>query len=148
MDQLETWVEDVMAAANVAPSAKLDSSSQLTSSSQLSPPSQLDPLAQPHLSTRSHLLLEQHSSAQPHPSSQLPLTSQLQPFTYPQLSHIPLPNYPFVPCYLPQLICLLCYKHPPLQPISQIEQTKRRSSHECSYSLFWRPADSCENGWG
>ena len=115
MDQLETWVEDVIAAANVAPSAKLDSSSQL------SPPSQLDPLAQPHLSTRSHLLLEQHSSAQPHPSSQLcPSHPSYNPLPILQLSHIPLPNYPFVPGYLPQLICVLCYKHLPLQPISQI----------------------------
>ena len=47
VDQLETWVEEIMTAANLAPSAQSDSSSQLPSSSQLSPPSQLDPLAQP-----------------------------------------------------------------------------------------------------
>ena len=121
MGQLETWVEEIMTAANVAPSAQLDSSSQLTSSSQLSLPSQQDPLAQPHLSIQSHLLLEQHSSVQPHPSSQLspspqlPLTSQLQPFTHPSTE--PHPS-----------ACLLCYKHLPLQPISQIPNKMRIQS--------------------
>ena len=50
MDQLETWVEEIMTAANLAPSAQLDSSSQVPSSSQLSPPSQIHPSAHPHIS--------------------------------------------------------------------------------------------------
>ena len=116
MDQLETWVEEIMTAANLAPSAQSDSSSQLTSSSQLSPPSQLDPLAQPHLSTQSHLLLEQPSSAQPHPSSQLcpssqlPLTSQLKPFTHPSTEPHPSAQLP------------LCAKLPPSTHLSPLLQ--------------------------